>query len=146
MNRKVFLASDHGGFKLKEKLKAWMQEQGTYVVDGGTNSELSIDYPPLAKNAANAILKDEVQFAVLICGSGIGMAIAANRVKGIRASVINDPKIAKLTREHNNANVLCLGGRLTSFYKAKKIVKAFLTTEFSSDEPRYIKRNCMLDE
>jgi len=146
VNIKIFLAADHGGFKLKEKLKNWMTEQGVDVIDGGTDSEQSVDYPTYAKTAANAILNGEAERAILICGSGIGMAIAANRVKGIRASVVHEPKIAKLTREHNDANVLCLAGRMTSFYTAKKIVKAFLAAEFITSEGKYFKRNCMLDE
>jgi len=146
MNVKVFLAADHGGFKLKEKLREWLGVQGIEVIDGGAYDDQGVDYPPLAKAGTKAILDGEAERAILICGSGIGMAIAANRTKGIRASVVHEPKIAKLTREHNDANVLCLAGRRTSFYTAKKIVKAFLTTEFILDEERYVKRNNMLDK
>ena len=145
---KIFIASDHGGFALKEKLKPCLRDLGVEVIDGGMHEledASKSHYPIYGKAGAKAVLNKEADFAVLVCGSGIGMAMAANRFRGIRAAVIATPDAAKLTRAHNDANVLCLAGRFLSVGKAKKIVKAFLSEPFAGEQ-RYLCRRNMLDE
>lgn len=142
----IFLASDHGGFALKTKLKAWMQKQGIKVQDGGTDSEELTDFGAYAKAGAQKILSGECEKAILICGTGIGMSIQANRFKGIRAVATDRINYVRLARQHNDANVLCLAGRFLRFSRAKILVATFLNTQFLSSEERYAKRNAMLDE
>ena len=142
---KVFLASDHGGFSLKKSLKPWLIAGGIEVIDGGTNSEEMVNSSVFARVGAEAVLSKEVDRAILICGTGIAMSMQANRFKGIRAAVVgSSTTFARLCREHNDANVLCLAGRFCGFRKAKKIVKLFLETECLGG--RYETRNKMLDE
>ena len=127
---KVEIASDHAGFKLKESLRAYLQSQKHEVADMGTDSETSVDYPDFAKPVAAAVSSGDADMGVLICGSGIGMAITANRLKNVRAVVLNDELDAKASRKHNNANVACLGARKISEVAAKKLLKIWLETEF----------------
>jgi ribose 5-phosphate isomerase B len=127
--RIIHIASDHGGYKLKEFLKVYLAEKGYEPDDLGTYSEESVDYPEFGKKAATAVLKDGYP-AIIICGTGIGISISANRFKGIRAALCHCAEYAKLTRQHNDANILALGGRFIGFEASKEIVKAFLTTEF----------------
>lgn len=135
---KVAIGSDHAGFELKEKLKEFLLANGYHLEDFGTNSSESADYPEYAKKVAEAVLSG-FEYGILICGSGIGMSIAANKFPGIRAAFCLNSALAKASREHNNANVVTLGARFTTDIEAKKIVKAFLETKFSSEE-RHVKR------
>lgn len=126
----LYIASDHAGFELKEKLTTYLTKNGVEFIDLGTNSTESVDYPVFAKLLAEKVLENTDNKGVLICGTGIGMSIVANRFKGIRAGLCKDAKTAVLTRQHNDANVLVLAGRSTSACRAKKILDKFLTTEF----------------
>lgn len=127
---KIAIGSDHAGFRLKEFLKDFLRESECEVVDFGTDSEESVDYPDFAFKVCESIVKQDVQFGILICGTGLGMSIAANKVKGIRASLCNDLFAARCAREHNDANVLCMGGRVLGEALAKEIVKIWLNGEF----------------
>ncbi len=126
----LFLACDHGGFKLKEKLALHLKELGVEFVDLGTDSEESVDFPVFCKKLVNEVKKDEQNKGVLVCGSGIGMSICANRNPEIRAALCHNLETARLSREHNDANVLVLGGRTTRTCQAKKMLEIFLTTSF----------------
>ncbi|MGQ0542545.1 MAG: ribose 5-phosphate isomerase B [Blastocatellia bacterium] len=130
MGRKIALAADHAGFEGKEKIKATLDEIGVEYDDMGTNSADSVDYPDYARKVAEAVSKGEYEQGLLVCGSGTGMAIAANKVKGVRAAVAWNEDIARLARAHNDANVLSLPARFSSDEEMKKIVKAFFTSDF----------------
>lgn len=125
---KLALASDHAGFEFKEKLKEYLS--GHDIEDFGTDSEESMDYPDTGFPAAESVARGKCDRGILICGSGIGMSIVANKVKGIRASLCNQVEIAILTRKHNDSNVLVLPGRFLDYKMAIKIVDAWLNTEF----------------
>lgn len=127
---KIGIASDHGGFELKEYLKEYLKKSGIEVSDFGTNSEEPVDYPIYGERCARAVANGEVERGVVCCGTGIGISIAANKVKGIRCALCTDENMARLSRQHNNANMLALGGRTTSNEEAKKILDAWLITEF----------------
>lgn len=127
---KIALGADHGGFALKEIVKKHLEDKGFKVLDKGCYSTESVDYPVYAKAVANSILNKEADFGILICGTGIGISIAANRFKGIRAALCSNTTMAKLTREHNDANILALGARMTGDVLALEIVDEFLKTEF----------------
>ena len=127
---KVAVGSDHAGFTLKQKVKEYLTSKGHEVIDFGTDSEERFDYPDAAHPAATSIQKGEVDRGVLVCGSGVGMAIAANRHRGVRAVDAVTEEMAKLSREHNYANVLALGQRLLSWEEAQKIIDTFFATEF----------------
>ncbi|MCK9575245.1 MAG: ribose 5-phosphate isomerase B [Clostridia bacterium] len=135
----LFIASDHAGFVLKEKLKKYLVKIKIDFTDLGTNSGISVDYPDLAKLLCNEVLCLPNSSGVLICGTGIGMCITANRFKGIRAVLPFNVATARLSRSHNNANVLCLGGRVISYFKALRFLKTFLKTPFLNEE-RHINR------
>jgi len=130
MPETIAIASDHAGVALKETLKDAILKAGMIPEDMGAHSKDSVDYPDYAKKVTDWVLKHPGARAVLICGSGIGMSMAANRVKGIRAALIRTPEEAELSRQHNDANVLCLGERLTNAESAKEILKRFLATPF----------------
>jgi ribose 5-phosphate isomerase B len=127
---KIALACDHAGYRLKQTVAAHLAERGYETVDFGANSEDSCDYPDYAAPACKAVVDGECRFGILICGTGIGMSIAANKIKGIRAAVCTEPFSASLTRLHNDANVLCLGQRVTGEGLALDIVDAFLAGDF----------------
>ena len=127
-NKTVYIASDHAGFKLKSQLLKIF----TKMADLGTKSNESVDYPDFAHKLTKEVLKNKDNFGILICGTGVGMSIAANRKKGIRAGLVNNTKTARLIRKHNDANVLVLPGRFINTNEAKKCVQAFLTTKFES--------------
>ncbi len=141
MGKKIALAADHAGFQEKEKLKPTLDELGVEYDDLGTNSSESVDYPDFARTVAEAVAKGEYDQGLLVCGSGTGMAIAANKVHGIRAAVAWNEDIARLAREHNDANVLSLPARFTSHDEATKIVKAWFDADFEGGrhEPRIAK-------
>lgn len=126
----IALGSDHGGFEQKEELKLYLEACGHTVNDVGCFSEQSVDYPDFAVPVARAVAAGEADFGVLVCGTGIGMALAADKVAGIRAANIVRPDFAKLAREHNNANVVTLSGRFVDLETNKDIVDAFLSTAF----------------
>jgi ribose 5-phosphate isomerase B len=126
----IALAADHAGFLLKEHLRKWLQEQGHSVVDFGTRSEESTDYPDYAREAAVSVAQGAAERAVLVCYTGVGMSIAANKIPGIRAALAANDETVRLTRAHNDANVLTVGAKFASPEQAERYVAAFLTTEF----------------
>ena len=128
--QKIAIAADHGGFGLKASVVAAIREAGFDPVDLGTDSEESVDYPDFAEKLVSAMRDGDADRGVLICGTGIGISIAANRHPGIRAALCYDEETATLARQHNDANVLCLGGRKTGGDMARAIVKIFLSTPF----------------
>ncbi len=128
--RKIGIASDHGGFELKEKLKSYLSEKGIEVVDYGTDSTESVDYPVYGKKAAKGVIAGEVEKAVVICGTGIGISLAANKVEGIRCALCTNEYMAKMSRNHNDANMLALGARVIGDELAKSILDTFLAKEF----------------
>ncbi len=130
MSKKIALAADHAGFEEKEKLKSTLTELGVDFEDMGTTSADSVDYPDYALKAARAVAKGDFDQGLLVCGSGTGMAIAANKVHGVRAAVAWSPDIARLAREHNNANVLSLPARFLDDHQAKEILKAWFDADF----------------
>ncbi len=127
---KIAVGSDHAGYELKEAIKNDLTKKGYTVKDFGTYSSESVDYPDYGIQASEAVASGEYQCAIVICGSGIGISIAANKVKGIRAALVCDIERAKLARMHNNANVLALGARFTPFDTAREVVDIFLNTPF----------------
>ncbi|BAT71334.1 ribose 5-phosphate isomerase B [Thermosulfidibacter takaii ABI70S6] len=127
---RVAIASDHGGYRLKEFVKSVVQQLGCDIVDFGTYSEDSVDYPEFAAKVAKAIIEKEVDRGILICGTGIGMSIVANRFPGIRAALCHDVYTARMSRQHNDANILVLGGRVLTPEVAEEIVKVWLSEEF----------------
>ncbi len=139
----LYIACDHGGFTLKEEVKKHLQARGIDFVDCGTNSTESVDYPVFAKKALDQIECADDR-AILICGTGLGMMLCANRVPGVRAVCVSDDFSAKHSRSHNNANVLCLGGRVLGGGAALEIVDLFLDTEF--DGERHSCRLNLIDE
>ncbi|PAU93316.1 ribose 5-phosphate isomerase B [Aliifodinibius salipaludis] len=124
------IASDHAGFEAKEKVKTWLEEMDHMPVDFGTHSDESVDYPEFAVQVAEKVNEGEHDKGILICGSGQGMCMTANKYKNVRAALVYDDNSAKMTRQHNNANILCLPGRGLSEEKLKKIVKIWLNTDF----------------
>jgi ribose 5-phosphate isomerase B len=136
---KIAIGSDHAGFKLKEIVKAFLTRKGYEFKDFGTESEASVDYPDYAYPVAEAVAKGDFDRGILICGSGVGMSIAANKVRGIRAVLVHDTYTAKQSRQHGDCNILCLAGRKLTRAKATKIVATWLKTDFSGDE-RHLRR------
>ena len=126
----IVVGSDHAGFEHKEALKAMLVDEGYTVVDVGAHSSDRVDYPDFGVDAARLVANGSADYGVLVCGSGIGISIAANKIKGIRAANVTSVEMAQLSRQHNNANMVAVGERLTSLDEAKEIVKAFLSTEF----------------
>ncbi len=127
---KIALGCDHGGYEHKEAIKEFLQEKGFTVTDFGITEIKSVDYPDIALPVAKSVANGENQMGILVCGTGIGMSLAANKVKGIRAAVCSDHFSAKYTRLHNNSNILCLGGRVIGIGTALELVDLFVTTEF----------------
>ncbi len=136
---KIAIAADHAGYEAKRELVNYLVEKGYDVLDLGTNSLESCDYPDYAIKCANEVANKNAQFGILICGTGIGMSICANKVKGIRCANCQDNFSVQMTREHNDANMLTMGARVISVDKMKELVDIFLTTPFSN-EPKHIKR------
>ncbi len=135
---KIAIGSDHAGFELKEKIKKFLEELGYKYKDFGTNSNESVDYPDYGLKIAESVAKKECDRGILICGSGIGMCMTANKVSGIRAALCHNIETAKLSREHNDANVLTFGSRMINEKTAKDMVKVWLKTEFLGD--RHLRR------
>lgn len=141
---KISIGADHAGFEYKKKLVDVLKQQGHEIVDHGTHSEDSVDYPDFAHPVADDVTNDKAAFGILICGSANGVAMAANKHKGIRAAICWNEELAELSREHNNANVLCLPSRFISFDLAKKISSVFISKEFEGGrhERRVNKISC----
>jgi ribose 5-phosphate isomerase B len=136
----LYIAADHAGFQLKETLKDFLAKEGYEVIDlGAEELDLADDYPDFAMELAKQVAQDENAGGILICGTGQGMCVVANKVAGIRAVMVYNDFTAKDAADHLNANVICLGGRVTDGETAKKLVKIWLDTEFSEDE-RHIRR------
>ena len=127
----IALGADHAGFPLKENLKSWLADRGHRVLDFGTHSGESVDYPDYAAAVGSAVAKGEADRGVLVCGTGIGMAIAANKIAGVRAAQCSDTASARISREHNDTNVVTLGARTTAPEAAVGIVQAWLETGFA---------------
>ena len=127
---RVAVSSDHGGYKLKEKVKEYLESRDIDVIDLGTNSEESVDYPEYGRACAKAVAGGEADRGIVCCGTGIGISIAANKVKGIRCGLCTNVEMAKLTRQHNDANMLAMGGRIIDDETAMAITEAFIDTEF----------------
>ncbi len=128
---RIALGADHAGIHLKQEIRQLLDERGISYSDFGTNTPDSVDYPDFAKTVATEVASGHFDSGILFCGSGIGMAIAANKVPGVRAASVTDETSARLSREHNNVNVLALGERLTPPDEARRIVNAFLDTPFA---------------
>lgn len=129
---KIAIAADHGGFELKDSMVEYIKSLGNEVVDLGTNSADYVDYPDYAKKVCEEIQQGNSDLGILICGTGIGMSLAANKFEGIRAARVSDVYSAKMSRNHNNANVLCIGARVIGDEVAKLIIKTFLENEFEA--------------
>lgn len=140
----IALGCDHGGLDIKNAIIKMLESKGIEYRDLGTYTPDSVDYPVYAKAVCRAITSGGCELGILCCGTGIGMSIAANKVKGIRASVLSDEFSAEMTRRHNNANVLCLGGRVINEEKAVRLAEIFLTTPYEGG--RHDKRVAMLEE
>lgn len=128
--KKIAVGCDHGGIVLKDSVISTLKELGAEVIDLGCYSTESVDYPEYGLKVANAVASGEVDAGVVMCGTGIGISIAANKVKGIRAAVVTNTYMAQLTKNHNNANIIALGGRVISPEEAREIVKAWYTAEY----------------
>ncbi|EFH93101.1 ribose 5-phosphate isomerase B [Finegoldia magna] len=129
---KIAIAADHGGFELKDSMVEYIKSLENEVMDLGTNSADSVDYPDYAKKVCEEIQQGNSDLGILICGTGIGMSLAANKFEGIRAACVSDVYSAKMSRNHNNANVLCIGARVIGDEVAKLIIKTFLENEFEA--------------
>lgn len=140
---KIAIGADHAGYRLKDVVIPFMQELGHEVVDLGASSGESVDYPDFADEVCQRVVRGEVDKGILICGTGIGMSIAANKVPGIRCALVHDLFSAKATREHNDTNVLALGERVVGPGVAMEIIRIWLETEFSQGE-RHVSRICKI--
>ena len=128
---KLSIGSDHAGYDLKKQIFEYLQKEGHVVIDQGTYNKDSVDYPDFAEWVVKDVQNKEADYGILVCYTGIGMSMAANKARGIRAALVGKVEDAVLTREHNNANVLCLSAKNTSVEDAFEIVKAFLSTDFA---------------
>ena len=137
-NKKICIASDHAGFKLKELIKTHLINKSISIIDLGPTTESSVDYPDYAKKVSNRIKSKKSEMGILICGSGTGMAISANKVKGIRAAVCYNLSSTRLSRQHNDANIISIGARLTKKDTALKLISAFFKTRFEGG--RHLRR------
>lgn len=126
----IAIGADHGGYRLKEIIKEYFNKNSIEYIDVGTYSEESVDYPQIALEVGNKVVNKECEKGILCCGTGVGVSIVANKIKGIRAALVSDCFTAKATREHNDSNILCLGGRVIGEELALMIVEIWLSTEF----------------
>ena len=136
--KKICIASDHAGFRLKEYTKDFLISKNISIIDLGPLNNSSVDYPDFAKKVSSRVKSKKSDIGILICGSGTGMAISANKMRGIRAALCYNLRSARLSRQHNNANIMCLGSRLTNKSSALKLVTAFLQTKFEGG--RHLRR------
>ena len=141
----IALGCDHGGYELMQEIMKYLDEKGYAYKNYGTYSTDSVDYPVYGRTVGDAVAKGECEKGILVCGTGIGISIAANKVPGVRAALCTDCFMAEATREHNDANILALGGRVVGTGLALKIVETFLTTPFSNDE-RHIRRIAQIEK
>jgi len=142
---KIVLGADHGGFELKEKIKSHLLNKNIEVIDKGIYELESVDYPYYGKAVGKAVVDGEANYGIVVCGTGIGISIAANKVKGVRCALCHNTTTARLTREHNDANVLALGGRILGDVLALEIVDVFLSTNFEGG--RHLNRiNCIEED
>lgn len=139
MTMRIAIANDHAGYPIKDEIINTLQELGHEIIDVGSFNQEPVDYPDFAEKAAKIILKGQADRGIIICGSGVGVCIAANKIKGIYAGVCHDTYSAHQGVEHDNMNVLCLGARIIGVELAKDIVKAFINAKFSKDE-RHLRR------
>lgn len=137
--KRIVIGNDHAAVAMKNEIKAMLENEGYEVINVGTDTNDSVDYPEFGQKAALAVVNNEADFGIVICGTGIGISIAANKVPGIRCGLCKDVTDARLTREHNDANMLSMGARTTGLETAKDIVHAFLETPFS-EGPNHIRR------
>jgi ribose 5-phosphate isomerase B len=143
---RILLGSDHGGQQLKREIKALLQEFPYPLEDVGYDGNEAVDYPDYAESVAKRVATGEFDLGILICGTGIGMSIAANKIKGIRCAVVSDEFSARMSREHNNANLLALGQRVIGPDLAKSIVRTWLAAEFQGDRhARRLQKICLLE-
>lgn len=140
---KIALAADHGGFEMKNQIAQYLKNKNFDVFDLGTNSSDSVDYPDFAQKVVLKLLQSEADLGILVCGTGIGISIAANRHKGIRAALLYDDYVAKVAKEHNNANVLCFGGRTMKIEDVLNRIDIFLAAKYEGG--RHDRRLCKLD-
>lgn len=126
----IIIGSDHGGLALKTALNSYLKRRGYEVADAGTNGDASVDYPDFGQKVAETVIAGEAELGILICGTGIGMSITANKIPGIRAALVTDVFMARMAKEHNNANILVLGGRVLDEQKACDLVGAWLDATF----------------
>ena len=141
---KIVIGSDHAGFELKDALHAWLREQGHEVVDVGTDSTDSVDYPVFGAAVGRTVVSGDADLGVAVCGSGEGICMAANKIPGVRAGVVRTAEDAELIRRHNRANVACFGGRITAVAEAEHALGVFLSTDF--DGGRHQRRVDLLTE
>lgn len=132
--QRIYLGGDHAGFELKEVVKKHLETKQIEYIDLGAFSTESIDYPDIAREVGEKVMENQGSYGILICGTGIGVSMAANKVKGVRAALCTSEEMAAKTREHNDANVLCIGSRITSEALALKMIDKFFATDFSSEE------------
>lgn len=130
MTTPFYIAADHGGWELKNQIKAYLEKNGVQVTDLGTHAATSVDYPDFAHQLAEKVAADASARGILVCGTGIGMSISANRHAGVRAAVVTTPFMAQMAKQHNNANVLCLGARVIDTQLAMQLVQTWLTSQF----------------
>ncbi len=141
----IVIGNDHGGFELKLEIIKYLESKGYDYIDLGSKDTTAVDYPIYGKKVAEYVLNNKNAKGILICGTGIGISIAANRYKGIRAALCHDVFSAKATREHNDSNIVALGGRVVGVGLALEIVETFLTTDFSNDE-RHVNRINLIED
>lgn len=142
----VFIGADHRGFKGKEVLKDFLDQEGFAVTDLGTFNEEPFDYPDISREVGEKVQEHAGAFGILLCGSGNGIAMAANKLRGIRAGIAVDESMAEMTRKHNDANILCMGTDNTPAEALKKIARKFLSTEFEKNEERHVRRVKKINE
>ena len=141
---RISIANDHNGVKIKNELKEYICKLGHDLIDFGSNEGEDADYPLYAYQVGNSVASLDTHLGILICGTGIGMSIACNKVKGIRCAKVSSIEEAKLSKQHNNANVIAISSK-TPIWKLKKIIKTFIETPFSNEE-RHIRRNSLIDD
>lgn len=141
---KIAIGNDHAAVEMKQEIKAYLEEKGHEVVNFGTDENQSCDYPKYGQIVGEAVAEGKVDCGVLICGTGVGISIAANKVRGVRAAVCSEPTTARLVKEHNNANIIAFGARIVGMETAKAIVDAYLEAEFLGE--RHQKRVDLIHE
>jgi ribose 5-phosphate isomerase B len=146
--KKVVIGSDHGAVKLKTEVIGILEEKGYDVRDLGTHGDEPIDYPEIAEDVCKTFLEGNYEFGVVLCGTGIGVSIAANKIPGIRCALIHDPFTAEMAKAHNNANIIALGGRVSYQHSIESIIDAYLQAEFAGEErhERRVRKIMALDE